>query len=250
MTPSSHPNRFDGIRRDYGAAEVERLSGSLRIEYTLARLGAERLWKLLQERPFVRTLGALTGNQAMQQVKAGLEAIYLSGWQVAADANNAGQMYPDQSLYPASSVPEVVKRINGTLRRADEIAKTESLKAALRHIHAAVVHLSDASVALHFAGRRIAGSRPAAAAAALCICALRRSVPGLVCANTAGERIDIMPINTVSRPAVGCNLDCIIVWPLLVGVETYDIRTQIAMCANGDMDRIPAGQARPLARAC
>jgi isocitrate lyase len=125
MNLSSHPDRFDGIRRDYGAADVERLSGSLRIEYTLARLGAERLWRLLRERPFVRSLGALTGNQAMQQVKAGLEAIYLSGWQVAADANNAGQMYPDQSLYPASSVPEVVKRINNTLRRADEITKAE-----------------------------------------------------------------------------------------------------------------------------
>jgi isocitrate lyase len=122
---SSEITRFDGIRRDYSAADVERLSGNVRIEYTLARLGAERLWKLLRERPFVRTLGALTGNQALQQVKAGLEAIYLSGWQVAADANNAGQMYPDQSLYPASSVPEVVKRINSTLRRADEIAKSE-----------------------------------------------------------------------------------------------------------------------------
>ncbi|MGC1579581.1 MAG: isocitrate lyase [Beijerinckiaceae bacterium] len=125
MTLSSHPRRFDGIKRDYAQSDVERLSGSLRIEYTLARLGAERLWKLLHERPFVRTLGALTGNQALQQVKAGLEAIYLSGWQVAADANNAGQMYPDQSLYPASSVPEVVRRINNTLRRADEIAKSE-----------------------------------------------------------------------------------------------------------------------------
>jgi isocitrate lyase len=125
MTLSSHPRRFDGIKRDYAQSDVERLSGSLRIEYTLARLGAERLWTLLHERPFVRTLGALTGNQALQQVKAGLEAIYLSGWQVAADANNAGQMYPDQSLYPASSVPEVVRRINNTLRRADEIAKTE-----------------------------------------------------------------------------------------------------------------------------
>jgi isocitrate lyase len=125
MTLSSHPRRFDGIQRDYAQSDVERLSGSLRIEYTLARLGAERLWTLLHERPFVRTLGALTGNQALQQVKAGLEAIYLSGWQVAADANNAGQMYPDQSLYPASSVPEVVRRINNTLRRADEIAKTE-----------------------------------------------------------------------------------------------------------------------------
>jgi isocitrate lyase len=125
MTPSLHPQRFDGIKRDYSQSDVERLSGSIRIEYTLARLGAERLWKLLQERPFVRTLGALTGNQALQQVKAGLEAIYLSGWQVAADANNAGHMYPDQSLYPASSVPEVVRRINNTLRRADEIAKSE-----------------------------------------------------------------------------------------------------------------------------
>ena len=125
MTLSSHPRRFDGIKRDYAQGDVERLSGSIRIEYTLARLGAERLWTLLHERPFVRTLGALTGNQALQQVKAGLEAIYLSGWQVAADANNAGQMYPDQSLYPASSVPEVVRRINNTLRRADEIARSE-----------------------------------------------------------------------------------------------------------------------------
>ncbi|MBV9588935.1 MAG: isocitrate lyase [Hyphomicrobiales bacterium] len=125
MALSEHPARFDGIKRDYAQSDVERLSGSLRIEYTLARVGAERLWKLLHERPFLRTLGALTGNQALQQVKAGLEAIYLSGWQVAADANNAGHMYSDQSLYPASSVPEVVKRINNTLRRADEIAKTE-----------------------------------------------------------------------------------------------------------------------------
>ncbi|MBN9084895.1 MAG: isocitrate lyase [Rhizobiales bacterium 62-17] len=112
-------------RRDYTAAEVDRLSGSIRIEHTLAKLGAARLRKLLAERPFVRSLGAMTGNQALQQVKGGLEAIYLSGWQVAADANNAGQMYPDQSLYPASSVPEVVKRINNTLQRADQIARAE-----------------------------------------------------------------------------------------------------------------------------
>jgi isocitrate lyase len=125
MTLTTAADRFKGIKRDYTAADVEKLRGSVKIEYTLARLGANRLWKLLHERPFVRTLGALTGNQAMQQVKAGLEAIYLSGWQVAADANNAGQMYPDQSLYPASSVPDVVKRINNTLRRADQIAKME-----------------------------------------------------------------------------------------------------------------------------
>ena len=113
------------VRRDYGAADVERLSGSVRIEHTLAKLGAARLRELLARRPFVRTLGAMTGAQAMQQVKGGLEAIYLSGWQVAADANNAGQMYPDQSLYPSSSVPDVVKRINNTLQRADQIAKME-----------------------------------------------------------------------------------------------------------------------------
>ncbi len=113
------------IQRDYTPADVERLSGSVRVEHTLARIGAKRLRELLAERPYVRTLGALTGNQAMQQVKAGLEAIYLSGWQVAADANNAGQMYPDQSLYPSSSVPDVVKRINNTLLRADQIAHME-----------------------------------------------------------------------------------------------------------------------------
>jgi isocitrate lyase len=112
-------------KRDFTPADVAKLAGSFKMEYTLARMGAERLRHLLANRPFVRTLGALTGNQAMQQVKAGLEAIYLSGWQVAADANNAGQMYPDQSLYPASSVPDVVKRINNTLRRADQIAHME-----------------------------------------------------------------------------------------------------------------------------
>jgi isocitrate lyase len=118
-------HRFDGIRRDYTPADVEKLRGSVAVDHTLARLGAERLWALLNEKPFIRALGALTGNQAMQQVKAGLEAIYLSGWQVAADANNAGEMYPDQSLYPSSSVPEVVRRINKTLTRADQIAKLE-----------------------------------------------------------------------------------------------------------------------------
>jgi isocitrate lyase len=118
-------NRSAGIRRDYSPEEVERLRGTVTVEHTLARLGAARLWHLLHERPFVRTLGALTGNQALQQVKAGLEAVYLSGWQVAADANNAGEMYPDQSLYPASSVPEVVRRINKTFQRADQIAKLE-----------------------------------------------------------------------------------------------------------------------------
>ena len=121
----STPDRFDGIRRDYTPADVEKLSGSFRVRHTLAEMGANRLWALLKSEPYVNTLGALTGNQAMQQVKAGLKAIYLSGWQVAADANNAGEMYPDQSLYPVSSVPQVVSRINNALRRADQIAKME-----------------------------------------------------------------------------------------------------------------------------
>lgn len=117
--------RWNNIQRPYTSAEVLRLRGSVQIEYTLARLGAERLWTLLNERPFVRTLGALTGNQAVQQVKAGLEAIYLSGWQVAADANLAGQTYPDQSLYPANSVPSVVRRINQAFQRADQVEASE-----------------------------------------------------------------------------------------------------------------------------
>ncbi|HWX50094.1 MAG TPA: isocitrate lyase [Roseomonas sp.] len=118
-------DRFAGIRRDYTPADVERLAGSFRVKHTLAEMGARRLWQLLHSEPYVNTLGALTGNQALQQVKAGLKAIYLSGWQVAADANSAGEMYPDQSLYPVDSVPRVVKRINAALRRADQIATLE-----------------------------------------------------------------------------------------------------------------------------
>lgn len=117
--------RWQGIRRPYTAADVVRLRGSLPIEHTLARAGAQRLWDLLHTEPYVAALGALTGNQAVQQVKAGLQAIYLSGWQVAADANLAGQMYPDQSLYPANSVPQVVRAINHALQRADQIQHSE-----------------------------------------------------------------------------------------------------------------------------
>jgi isocitrate lyase len=117
--------RWQGVTRPYSAEDVLRLRGSIHIEHTLARLGAERLWNLLHTEPYVAALGALTGNQAMQQVKAGLKAIYLSGWQVAADANLAGQMYPDQSLYPANSVPHVVKRINQALQRADQVHHAE-----------------------------------------------------------------------------------------------------------------------------
>lgn len=113
--------RWRGIRRDYTAADVVRLRGSLQEEHSLARCGAEKLWNLLNTEPYVNSLGALTGMQALQQVKAGLKAIYLSGWQVAGDANLAGEMYPDQSLYPANSVPAVVRKINNTFRRADQI---------------------------------------------------------------------------------------------------------------------------------
>jgi isocitrate lyase len=118
-------DRFEGIVRPYGKADVERLRGSFKVEHTLATLGAKRLWELLHKEEYVAALGALTGNMAVQQVRAGLQAIYLSGWQVAADANSAGQMYPDQSLYPVDSVPAVVRKINAALLRADQIEHAE-----------------------------------------------------------------------------------------------------------------------------
>jgi isocitrate lyase len=118
--------RWKGVKRGYGAEDVVRLRGSVRIEHTLARLGAEKLWRMVNERPYVNSLGALTGNQAVQQVRAGVPAIYLSGWQVAADANDSLQMYPDQSLYAVSSVPTVVRRINNALLRADQIQTMEA----------------------------------------------------------------------------------------------------------------------------
>ena len=121
---TSNP-RWKSVKRSYSAADVVRLRGSIAIEHTIARRGAEKLWTLVNTEPFVNTLGALTGNQAMQQVKAGLKAIYLSGWQVAGDANSAGEMYPDQSLYPVNSVPMVVRRINNTFQRADQIQWSE-----------------------------------------------------------------------------------------------------------------------------
>ncbi len=128
-TPAdSRASRFEGITRPYSQADVEKLRGSIKVEHTLARMGAERLWDLLKSRSFVPALGALTGNQAVQQVRAGLEAIYISGWQVAADANTSGQMYPDQSLYPVDSVPALVTKINKALRRADQIDHSEGKK--------------------------------------------------------------------------------------------------------------------------
>src|SRR5947208_7418108 len=117
--------RWKGVERPYTAEDVLRLRGSIHIEHTLARLGAERLWELLQTETYINALGAMTGNQAVQQVQAGLKAVYVSGWQVAADANDSGQMYPDQSLYPADSVPNLCRRINYALQRADQIHHAE-----------------------------------------------------------------------------------------------------------------------------
>jgi isocitrate/methylisocitrate lyase len=125
LVPSAPVGRFDGIERPYSPQDAARLRGSLTIRYTLAERGANRLWELLQSEPYVPCLGAMTGNQAMQMVRAGLQAIYLSGWQVAADANTAGQVYPDQSLYPADAAPELCRRINRALMRADQIEHAE-----------------------------------------------------------------------------------------------------------------------------
>ena len=125
LVPAATTDRFKGIDRDYSADDVVKLRGSVQIQHTLAERGAEKLWSLLKTEPYINALGALTGGQAMQMVRAGLKAIYLSGWQVAADANGAGAMYPDQSLYPADSGPELAKRINRTLQRADQIEVSE-----------------------------------------------------------------------------------------------------------------------------
>jgi len=141
MTPPKAP-RWNGIARPYSNEDVARLRGSVQIEHTLARLGAERLWSLLSQEDYVAALGAQTGNQAMQQVRAGLQAIYVSGWQVAADANLGGQTYPDQSLYPSNSVPELVRRINRALQRADQIEHAEGQ--AKRHWFAPIVADAEA----------------------------------------------------------------------------------------------------------
>src|SRR4051794_20888128 len=125
LVSSAPEGRFDNIDRPYTPADVKRLRGSVQVRHTLAEMGANRLWQLIHEEDFVNALGALSGNQAMQMVKAGLKAIYLSGWQVAADANTASAMYPDQSLYPANAAPELCRRINRTLQRADQIEHAE-----------------------------------------------------------------------------------------------------------------------------
>ena len=138
-----HAKRFEGILRPYAKADVERLRGSVQIEHTIAKMGARRLWELLHSEAYVPALGALTGGQAVQMVRAGLQAIYLSGWQVAADANTAGQMYPDQSLYPVNSVPAVVRKINASLQRADQIEHAEG-KSSGTHWFAPIVADAEA----------------------------------------------------------------------------------------------------------
>ncbi len=227
--------RWTGIKRNYTAEDVVRLRGTVHVEHSLARLGAEKLWKSLHSEPFVNALGALTGNQAMQQVKAGLKAIYLSGWQVAADANVAGEMYPDQSLYPANSVPLVVKRINNALLRADQLNHAEGddsvdylqpivadaeagfggvlnafeLMKAMIEAGAAGVHFEDQLASVkkcgHMGGKVLVPTREAveklnAARLAADVC----GVPTLLVARTDAEAADLLTsdIDANDRPFV------------------------------------------------
>jgi isocitrate lyase len=215
--------RWKGIQRGYGAADVVRLRGSVPIEHTLARRGAEKLWNLINTEPFVNALGALTGNQAMQQVKAGLKAIYLSGWQVAGDANSNGEMYPDQSLYSVDSVPKVVKRINNTFARADQIQWSEGkndidfyapivadaeagfggvlnafeLMKAMIEAGAAGVHFEDQLAAVkkcgHMGGKVLVPSREAVSKlVAARLAADVMGVPTLLVARTDAEAADLV----------------------------------------------------------
>jgi isocitrate lyase len=225
--------RWEGVKRNYTAEDVVRLRGSVQIEHTLARNGAEKLWNLLKTEPFVNTLGALTGNQAMQQVKAGLKAIYLSGWQVAGDANLAGEMYPDQSLYPVNSVPMVVKRINNTFQRADQIQWSEGkndidffapivadaeagfggvlnafeLMKAMIEAGAAGVHFEDQLASVkkcgHMGGKVLVPTREAceklsAARLAADVC----GTPTLVIARTDAEAADLLTsdVDDIDKP--------------------------------------------------
>src|SRR5512143_20984 len=215
--------RWKGIKRGYTAEDVVRLRGSVQVEHTLAKRGAEKLGRSMTEEPFVNALGALTGNQAMQQVKAGLKAIYLSGWQVAADANLTGQMYPDQSLYPADSVPAVVKRINNTFQRADQIQWSEGkhevdyfapivadaeagfggvlnafeLMKAMIEAGAAGVHFEDQLASVkqcgHMGGKVLVPSREAVAKLiAARLAADSMGVPTLLVARTDAEAADLL----------------------------------------------------------
>jgi isocitrate lyase len=225
--------RWEGVKRPYSAEDVVRLRGSVHIEHSLARRGAEKLWDLLKTEPFVNTLGALTGNQAMQQVKAGLKAIYLSGWQVAGDANLAGEMYPDQSLYPANSVPMVVKRINNTFQRADQIQWSEGkddidyfapivadaeagfggvlnafeLMKSMIEAGAAGVHFEDQLASVkkcgHMGGKVLVPTREACEKlAAARLAADVSGVPTLVIARTDAEAADLLTsdVDPIDQP--------------------------------------------------
>ncbi len=229
---ASNP-RWKGVKRTYSAADVVKLRGSLPIEHTLARRGAEKLWTLVNTEPFVNTLGALTGNQALQQVKAGLKAIYLSGWQVAGDANSAGEMYPDQSLYPVNSVPTVVKRINNTFQRADQIQWSEGkndidffapivadaeagfggvlnafeLMKAMIEAGAAGVHFEDQLASVkkcgHMGGKVLVPTREAVAKlTAARLAADVMGTPTLVIARTDAEAADLVTsdVDPIDKP--------------------------------------------------
>ena len=225
--------RWQGIKRNYTADEVVKLRGSLPIEHTLAKHGSQKLWRQMKEMPFVNALGALTGNQAMQQVKAGLKAIYLSGWQVAGDANMAGEMYPDQSLYPANSVPMVVKRINNTFQRADQIQWSEGkgdidyfapivadaeagfggvlnafeLMKSMIDAGAAGVHFEDQLASVkkcgHMGGKVLVPTREACEKlAAARLAADVSGVPTLVIARTDAEAADLLTsdVDPIDKP--------------------------------------------------
>ena len=231
----SNSSRWLGVKRPYSAEDVVRLRGSVHVEHSIARRGAEKLWHYLQTEPFVNALGALTGNQAMQQVKAGLKAIYLSGWQVAADANIAGEMYPDQSLYPANSVPQVVKRINNCLLRADQIQHAEGkgdidflqpivadaeagfggvlnafeLMKAMIEAGAAGVHFEDQLASVkkcgHMGGKVLVPTREAVEKlVAARLAADTMGVPTLIVARTDAEAADLLTsdVDPNDRPFV------------------------------------------------
>jgi len=231
----SNNSRWLGIKRPYSAEDVVRLRGSIHVEHSIARRGAEKLWHYLQTEPFVNALGALTGNQAMQQVKAGLKAIYVSGWQVAADANLAGEMYPDLSLYPANSVPQVVKRINNCLLRADQIQHAEGkgdidflqpivadaeagfggvlnafeLMKAMIEAGAAAVHFEDQLASVkkcgHMGGKVLVPTREAVEKlVAARLAADIMGVPTLIIARTDAEAADLLTsdIDPNDRPFI------------------------------------------------
>src|SRR5437667_384615 len=170
-------SRWKGVTRPYTAADVYRLRGSIDIEYSLARFGAARLWQLFQDEEYVAVLSAITGNQAIQQVQAGLKAIYVSGWQVAADANNALEMYPDQSLYPSDSVPALLRRLNNALKRADRRQQRDAAHDRLRRVRSALRdRRADRGRVLPGAGRRRGRHRAGARVCTVCRFALVRDV--------------------------------------------------------------------------